>query len=87
MGLVLGVINLIVIIIFFSDIKLEKREAKKKVENEAEKKNNKKLNMAKDNRIFGYAKSSAKKHYDMFGAAALVIIFFVILFGFCAFEV
>lgn len=88
-GVILGIINFIVITFFFKEYKLEDKETKKKrLEEEARKKKEEKLRKQKmkESRLLGFSEDAPMKHYDRFGAAAAVIVFFVVMSGFSVFE-
>ena len=84
-GVVLGVINLIVIIIFFSDTRLVNRETRKKIRDEI-KQNNMKISKMKGNRFLCFTEGSTKEHYDRFGAFATMVVFVVIVGGYITTE-
>ena len=89
-GAVLGLLNIIVIALFFRECKLVSKEAKRKLKEEAAmKKKEDKLRKKKmtEYGLLGFPSKKTLKHFDVIGAVAGMIIFFVIISGFSAFEV
>ena len=84
-GVILGVINLIVIIIFFSDTRLVNRETRKKIRDEI-KKNTKKLSKMKGSRFLCFTEGSTKERYDRFGLFVAIVAFMVVVCGYVASE-
>ena len=89
-GAVLGLLNIMVIALFFRECKLVSKEAKRKLKEEAAmKKKEDKLRKIKmtENGLAIFPSKKTLKHFDVIGAAAGMVIFFVLLSGFSAFEV
>lgn len=81
LGALLGIVNVILLALFFRDAKLVSRKDRKKAE-----KLNIKYNATASNSAEEEPPASNQKCFDVLAAAASIVIFFVILSGFSVFE-